>query len=312
LLLLLFLSFLYWNRPHLHHEETPTEDSLLSNSQANSQANPQAISQAISQVEKGAQNPDQPKATSISSKPIAKQIVPAENPDGAPPDPHWVAFRVVNGLAIAYGDILLGKPQEGMKQDHGFFEPPRPQIWEKPEIPYAISPELPNPKRVEKAVEYFNQHTPVSFVPYQDQRDGVIFEKGGEHCVSYLGKIGGLQPIRLDEDCQPTQIMHEMMHALSFIHEQSRTDRDQYIEILWQNIEEKYKSEFAVVPDSFMDPVREFNFDYHSIMLYDPRAFALRPNLLTLKSIGSEMISPVKDSLSGGDLGRLRRLYHLD
>ena len=57
-------------------------------------------------------------------------------------------------------------------------------------------------------------------------------------CFSAIGRQGGKQRISVGEGCEyKGTVMHEMMHALGFFHEQSRTDRDDYIMVLWWNIE---------------------------------------------------------------------------
>ena len=56
-------------------------------------------------------------------------------------------------------------------------------------------------------------------------------------CFSAIGRQGGKQRISVGEGCEyKGTVMHEMMHALGFFHEQSRTDRDNYIMVLWWNI----------------------------------------------------------------------------
>ena len=233
-----------------------------------------------------------------------------KNPYAQKPTDEVIDFKVVNGLAIAYGDTLLGKVPPDFEGTVGRNESPRVQTWDKPEIPYFINPSLPEPQRVQRAIDYFNQHTAVHFIQYDgSQKDALVFEPGDEECISYLGKIGGLQPIRLQRGCGTQEILHEIMHALGFIHEQSRPDRDQYVDILWNNIDEKFQSQFAMVPDSLVEAERDSPFDYHSVMLYRPTIFAAHPGQATMQSKSTTPISPVTEGLSDTDIERVNRLY---
>lgn len=57
-------------------------------------------------------------------------------------------------------------------------------------------------------------------------------------CASLLGRTGDKQVLSLQRYGCVSQgiIQHETLHALGFYHEHTRSDRDQYIKINWDNI----------------------------------------------------------------------------
>ena len=68
------------------------------------------------------------------------------------------------------------------------------------------------------------------------------------NCWSSVGqKFSSLGPqlLSVGPGCDKKGIvMHELMHAVGFWHEQSRTDRNKFVEILWENVD---KGEYCLV-----------------------------------------------------------------
>ena len=60
-------------------------------------------------------------------------------------------------------------------------------------------------------------------------------------------------------------IAHELIHALGFWHEQSRADRDEYVNIHMNNIIAGTEYNFNKYPLESTDPLGE-PYDYYSIM----------------------------------------------
>ena len=57
-----------------------------------------------------------------------------------------------------------------------------------------------------------------------------------------IGRDGGLQFLSLGDGCMYVGIViHELMHAIGFWHEQSRADRDDFVNIIWENIQQGTK-----------------------------------------------------------------------
>ena len=251
-----------------------------------------------------------PAASSAGSMEVKKNVKEKLVEPHAPPLGH-VAFEVREGVAITQGDIVLGKVLDDNKVDQGIAKATRPRLWESAVIPFSIQEGVTNREAIFAAIDQFHKETNIRFVPYSEQKDSLVFVKSDELCASYLGRVGGAQPIFLSPKCGAYEVRHELMHALGFVHEHSRPDRDKYLEVVWTNIEQKYWPQFWIIPDELIhDYVGSvFSFDPQSMMLYDPTAFAQQAGTVSLRSKTSQDLQPTRTGFSPTDRERLFYLY---
>ncbi|XP_029385692.1 high choriolytic enzyme 1 isoform X2 [Echeneis naucrates] len=176
-------------------------------------------------------------------------------------------------------------------------------------IPYRLSPEYSEmeTKMIKNGMENIEEGTCVKFVPRTHQRDFIdIQQKAG--CWSYLGTRGGRQTVSLQSpDClQVGVISHEFMHALGFVHEQSRFDRDNYVTIMWPNIWRDRLRNF----EKFRTDNLELPYDYSSIMHFGMYAYSQdgEPTILPKNKKNIKLGQP--SALSHIDKMKINKLYN--
>lgn len=216
-------------------------------------------------------------------------------------------FKMENGLMVVQGDIVVGVPTREDVPSTGLVEMPQLKLWPHGLVPFHIQPSVHNPERILQAVALF-ENTAVHLVPYSNEDEVLVFEQGPEACKSYVGKMGGKQPIWISDDCAPPDIAHEILHALGLVHEQNRTDRDKYVDVHFENIDERFKDNFEKLPSEYMKVSGLGEFDYQSLMMYPPWMFAKNGQSTMEPKSRDKLIQP-GTRLSPTDVDRINRAY---
>nr|CAD2182211.1 unnamed protein product [Meloidogyne enterolobii] len=114
------------------------------------------------------------------------------------------------------------------------------KLWPNGRIPYMISSQYTPHERalLAKAVKQYHDRSCVRFVARTPADGDYLFVGKVDGCFSEVGKTSGVQVLSLDNGCMDySTIIHEIMHVVGFYHEHERWDRDQYIDIIWHNID---------------------------------------------------------------------------
>ncbi|XP_058409930.1 meprin A subunit alpha [Diceros bicornis minor] len=213
-------------------------------------------------------------------------------------------INLAAGLDLFQGDILLRKSRNALRDSDA--------RWSFP-IPYILADNLGlNAKgAILYAFEMFRLKSCVDFKPYEGESSYIIFQQFSG-CWSEVGDQHVGQNISIGQGCDYKAIIeHEILHALGFYHEQSRTDRDDYVNIWWDEIISGYEHNFDTYDD---DIITDLNtpYDYESVMHYGPYSFNKNASVPTITAKIPEFDSIIGQRLdfSAIDLERLNRMYN--
>ncbi|XP_029000558.1 high choriolytic enzyme 1-like [Betta splendens] len=157
-----------------------------------------------------------------------------------------------------------------------------------------------------KALMGFEKSTCIRFTWRSDEKDYIqLFS--GKGCWSSVGRQREMQQISLQKgSCVHVKtVQHEVLHALGFHHEQTRSDRDTYVDIHWENIKSEDKSNF--------EKLKTYNlytpYDYNSVMQYHNLAFSINGKPTITAKTNPDLILGSATEMNDNDIARVNRLY---
>ncbi|CAM9864815.1 unnamed protein product, partial [Chrysoparadoxa australica] len=216
---------------------------------------------------------------------------------------------------VAYGDLIVGEARyiDEYRNGERPLYVPTPRLWPKGDIPFYVQAgiSLEQVKIIKTIAKDLKEKVGVNLHPIDSPNGAYLRIVPGENnCYATVGYSDDVSTMSLSPGCKYGDIYHEVFHVLGFFHEQNRFDRDDYLKILWENIDEKFWNQFEKFSErSFPPAIQEIPFSFKSFMLYDPKSFSISEDY-TMVNLYGEPYSVFSSSPTEVDYERLKNLYH--
>ncbi|CAG7719365.1 unnamed protein product [Allacma fusca] len=207
------------------------------------------------------------------------------------------------------GDIILDETQGGLRNET--------YRWPQATVIYDVDPKFTIDEivQIQAGIQEIVKKTCIRFKKRVAETEYVYVQRGaaesGTGCYSSVGRVGGKQTLNLEvPNClRLGTVSHEFIHALGFYHEQSRTDRDEYVTIVWANIRPGLEHNFNKYEADVTDPFN-VTYDYGSVMHYSAYGFAINPVIPTIIPNVPNVEIGQRLGLSASDALKLNNMYN--
>ncbi len=150
-------------------------------------------------------------------------------------------------------------------------------------VPYEFDANVTaiNQQRAIDAMAEWEAVANVNFVPRANEANYIHIQNSTKNS-SQIGMVGGKQVVNIISWNSRFIIVHELAHVLGMWHEQSRVDRDSYVNIIWACIPADKENNFERHDESDVYPKGEYApfgltgdeiYDFDSVMHYGQTDF---------------------------------------
>src|ERR1043166_6483234 len=152
------------------------------------------------------------------------------------------------------------------------------QKWPEGLVPFQLDSDLSDGQAaviLDAMTHIMNSLPDIKFLPRLDNQSSFIHVRYQDVPGCGNSKVG-MQPAGqcVNVDCvNRWVVIHELLHALGYPHEQSRPDREMFVEILTGNIESGREGNFDVT-DGWLPNSTDTPYDFRSVMHYSECAFS--------------------------------------